>query len=706
MKKIASFILAALCSTFVIYAERIGVENIAIKPGETAQVDIALSNERINLVAFQMDFVLPDGISINKSECRLSARIVDEEQTLTVGKLESGAIRLTSTSLALTPIRETNGTLITLSLTAEKSFVNGQIVIENIRLITSDSERIVAEDVSFTIKSLHQLVYELDGKEYKTFELEYGAVITSEDEPSKEGYTFSGWSEIPEIMPAHDVTVKGSFTVNTYKLTYELDGKEYKIFEMEYGAAISPEDNPSKEGYTFSGWSDVPETMPDHDVTVTGTFSVNTYKLTYELDGKEYKIFELEYGASITPEDNPSKEGYTFSGWSEIPEVMPAHDVTVKGTFTVNKYKLTYELDGEEYKTFELEYGAAITSEEEPSKEGYTFSGWSEIPETMPARDVTVKGTFTVNTYRLTYELDGKEYKTYEIDYGTAITPEIPTKEGYTFSGWNDIPETMPAHDVTVKGSFTINTYKLTYELDGKEYKTFELEYGAAIAPETELSKEGYSFSGWSEIPETVPAHDVTVKGTFTVNKYKLTYEIDGKEYKVYEMEYGATITPEDNPSKEGYTFSGWGEIPEVMPAHDVTVKGTFAVNTYKLTYELDGKKYKTFDLEYGTAIIPENEPTKEGYSFSGWSDIPETMPAHDVTVKGTFTVNKYKLTYELDGKEYKTFELEYGAAITPENEPTKEGYTFSGWSVIPETMPAHDVTVKGSFTINTYKLT
>ena len=121
------------------------------------------------------------------------------------------------------------------------------------------------------------------------------------------------------------------------------------------------------------------------------------YTITYMVDDEEYVAHYLKVGVTITAEEEPTKEGYTFSGWSEIPETMPAHDVTVTGTFSVNKYKLIYMVDGEEYKTSEVEYGTTITAEEEPTKEGYTFSGWSEIPETMPAHDVTVTGTFEKN---------------------------------------------------------------------------------------------------------------------------------------------------------------------------------------------------------------------------------------------------------------------------------------------------------------------
>ena len=425
----------------------------------------------------------------------------------------------------------------------------------------------------------------------------------------------------------------------------------------------------------------------------------NQYVLTYIVDGNIYKSISINCGEAITPEPVPTKEGYTFSGWSEIPETMPAHDVTVTGSFTINKYKLTYIVDGEEYKSYKIEFGATITPEAEPTKEGYTFSGWSGLPETMPANDVTVTGTFTINKYKLTYSVDGEEYKSYEIEYGSTITSETePTKEGYTFSGWSDIPETMPAKDVTVTGTFTVNKYKLTYSVDGEEYKSYDIEYGSTITSETEPTKEGYTFSGWSDLPETMPAKDVTVTGTFTVNKYKLTYSVDGEEYKSYDIEYGSTITSETEPTKEGYTFSGWNDLPETMPAKDVTVTGTFTVNKYKLTYSVDGEEYKSYDIEYGSTITSETEPTKEGYTFSGWSDLPETMPANDVTVTGTFTINKYKVTYMIDGEVYQTVEVEYGSTITPPNPGDREGYDFA-WGDYPSTMPAKDITINGSYT-------
>ena len=360
-------------------------------------------------------------------------------------------------------------------------------------------------------------------------------------------------------------------------------------------------------------------------------------KLIYKIDGVVYKTVTYAVGETIVPEPAPTKEGYTFSGWSEIPATMPNHDVIVNGSFTINKYKLIYMVDGAEYKKYDVEYGAAITPEPAPTKEGHTFSGWSEIPKTMPTHDVTVTGSFTINKYKLVYKVDGAEYKSYELEFGATITPEpAPTKEGYTFSGWSEIPATMPAHDVTVTGSFTKGAYKLTYMVDGEVYKTISYDYGATITPEPAPVKDGYTFSGWSEIPATMPAHDVTVTGSFTINKYKLTYTVDGAEYKSYELEFGATITPEPAPTKEGYTFSGWSEIPETMPAHDVTVTGSFTVNQYTITYIIDNEVYTTQTVDYGSTIVPPTIPEREGYDFA-WGDYPETMPAYDITIYGTY---------------------------------------------------------------------
>ena len=191
--------------------------------------------------------------------------------------------------------------------------------------------------------------------------------------------------------------------VPKHTLAYTVDGTTYKTYTIEEGETVSAEAEPTKEGYTFSGWSDIPSTMPDHDVTVTGSFTINKYKLTYMVDGEDYISSDVEYGATITPETAPTKEGYTFSGWSEIPMTMPAEDVTISGTFTINKYTITYIIDGEVFKSMEVEYNSVITPPDAPAQDGYDFA-WADVPETMPASDITIYGAYTTGISSLSME--------------------------------------------------------------------------------------------------------------------------------------------------------------------------------------------------------------------------------------------------------------------------------------------------------------
>ena len=412
------------------------------------------------------------------------------------------------------------------------------------------------------------------------------------------------------------------------------------------GSTLSLSATPA-EGHHFVQWSDGSTdnprniTVSTEDITLTAEFALSSYRLTYTLDGVSFKETDVLYGTALTAEPNPVKEGYTFSGWQGLPETMPAHDVEVTGTFSINSYKAVFKIGDDVIDTKMIVFGDAVTAPEAPTKEGYTFAGWQNKPETMPAHDIEVIGSYTVNKYALTYKVDGEEYKKVEVDFGTTLTPEPnPVKEGYTFSGWQGLPETMPAHDVEVTGTFSINSYKAVFKIGDDVIDTKMIVFGDAVTAPEAPTKEGYTFAGWQNKPETMPAHDIEVIGSYTVNKYALTYKVDGEEYIKVEVDFGTTITPEPNPVKEGYTFSGWQGLPETMPAHDVEVTGTFSINSYRLTVYLDGKLYKDETLEYGTPIDLPDPEVAEGRVFSGWDiTVPETMPAHDVEIHGTTTI-------------------------------------------------------------------
>lgn len=544
--------------------------------------------------------------------------------------------------------------------------------------------------------NVYRIVYMVDGVEYRVENVSYGSKVTAIAAPTKEGHTFSGWSGVPATMPAKDVTVNGSFTVNSYTMTYMVDGKVYKTESLTYGSKVTAVAAPTKEGHTFSGWSEIPTTMPARDVTVTGAFTVNSYTVTFILEGEVLAEYTLQYGSAIEVPEAPQKDGLTFGGWGKVPDTMPAQDLVFEGSYMNNPYTIIYIVDGVEYHRALVEYGSAITLIAAPTKEGHTFSGWSEAPETMPAGDITVTGSFTVNNYTIIYMVDGEVYKTESLAYGSAVTAiAVPTKEGHTFSGWSGVPATMPAEDVTISGTFTVNTYTITYMVDGEVYQTVIVTYGATITLIDAPAKDGYTFSGWLDAPRTMPAHDVTINGHFVTDTYTVTYMVDGEVYKTFQVAYGTEIPTVEVPSKEGYTFSVWSEIPTTMPAEDVIISGVFTINKYLVTFKIDGIVLAADSLEYGSVIIAPTVPEREGYTFSGWGEVAGTVPAHDVVYEGTYTANTYRVYYFVGAMLVHTEEVAYGEAI-PEYvyEPTEEGYTFLGWiGETYETMPAHDVT-------------
>ncbi len=179
------------------------------------------------------------------------------------------------------------------------------------------------------------------------------------------------------------------------------------------------------------------------------------------------------------------------------------------------KHLLTFVVDGETISTQELEEGAAIRAPEPEAREGYTFAWADAIPETMPAADLTINGAYTKNTYAVTFIVDGEEFAKYELEYGSDITaPQMEEREGYTFAWTDEIPATVPASNVEIKGAYTPNKYTVTWMLNGEVYTEMSIPFGEAI-PDVEVkSDERYTFAGWEYVPETMPAQDVIIVGS------------------------------------------------------------------------------------------------------------------------------------------------------------------------------------------------
>ncbi|MBO5788902.1 MAG: InlB B-repeat-containing protein, partial [Clostridia bacterium] len=177
-----------------------------------------------------------------------------------------------------------------------------------------------------------------------------------------------------------------------------------------------------------------------------------SFTLTMLVDGEVWESQTVEKGKRLSSMPKPTKEHHTFSGWDKVPSRMPARDLTVEGHFVPNTYKLSFCVGEETLCTLELAYGAPVECPEAPEREGHTFVGWQNLPETMPGEDTIVEGVFQPQTYQITYVIRNAENKaattsfTYPCVFGAPIPPmDLPQKDYYTFSGWENLPETMPA---------------------------------------------------------------------------------------------------------------------------------------------------------------------------------------------------------------------------------------------------------------------
>jgi len=210
------------------------------------------------------------------------------------------------------------------------------------------------------------------------------------------------------------------------------------------------------------------DSVPADVTELTVQWTAPTYTVTLHANGgtiNNGNVTEYTYGVGATLPTDVMRTGYTFKGWY-YNENLTGSPVTAIGDtetgnkeywakWEINQYTVTVKPEnGEADITITQDYGTPITAPADPTREGYTFIGWDrEIPTTMPAEDMTITAKWKVNSYTITFDTaGGSEIAPITQDYGTQIAaPADPTREGYTFIGWDKaIPATMPAENITV----------------------------------------------------------------------------------------------------------------------------------------------------------------------------------------------------------------------------------------------------------------
>ena len=577
-----------------------------------------------------------------------------------------------------------------------------------------------ARDTTFTAqwnRNSYLLTFVGEGQTISEASVLFDDPITTPDvTPTKEGYTFTGWDPQQALtMPAHDQVYTAQFTINQYKVTFVANGVIVKSEDQDFGSAIIAPDAPPVGGNTFLGWNpNVDTTVPAHDVTYTASYDRNDYYATFIVDDEVKQNSQVTFGDPIVAPIDPEKQGYTFTGWQPaLPQAMPDYDMAFTATFELNKYAVTWKVD-EQTRVDSVTYLSPITKPGDPTKEGHTFIRWdNEIPATMPAEDLTFTAQFSVNKYLVKFVVDSEVFKADSIAYGDPITAEAPVKTGYTFTGWSPALEegaTVPAKDVTYTAQFSINQYSVTFKTNETDtLSTIKQDYASEIVAPDAPRKTGFTFKGWTpEVPATVPDNDLVFVANYERNSYLASFVVDGDTVSQTVL-YGSEITKLADPVKNGFTFTGWTPtIPVAMPDGNLTFTAGWSRNNYNVNWLADGDTLRVDTLAFETIIVRPENPIKEGYSFTGWDTvIPDSMPANDLTFTAQFTINQYTMTFVLDnGQENIVKKQDYATALEAPV-PTKTGFTFKGWSTaVPATVPAQDSTFTAQWERNSYKLT
>ncbi len=261
------------------------------------------------------------------------------------------------------------------------------------------------------------------------------------------GYPYLRWQASATVY--HTVTFK------------DHDDTTLKTEEVEEGTSATPPADPTRTGYTFTGW-DVDFSNVTGSLTITAQYTINSYTLTFDsAGGSAVDSITQNYGTAITPPANPTKTGYTFTAWDPvIPANVPANNQTHTAQWSINSYDLIFQdYDATELQNTPYEFGANLTGHSnptDPTRTGYTFTGWDiSVPATMPAEEVVITAQYTPLQYELIYSAgingtvsgDTSQLVNYN-ENGTAVTA-VPSS-GYYFLKWDDDSTENPRTDEDV----------------------------------------------------------------------------------------------------------------------------------------------------------------------------------------------------------------------------------------------------------------
>lgn len=544
------------------------------------------------------------------------------------------------------------------------------------------------------------------------------SIVTDEDR-----YSITGFTCNTAISAKNGDRYNGAkfyYDRNSYRIVFMNRGSKEKELVRKYEQSIAdagytPTAPANMQDYTFGGWFDnqkcegsayvfTGKKMPAHNLTLYAKWVPKTYSVTvYDVDRTTVlRTFDVPMGGTIQENQMPEVTlgtGDSFLGWMDMQDHMPFHFDTeihrdyklYAKTGNAEQFEVTYALgdgsgkapvDSNKYARGAQAVVLPATGVTPP--EGKVFLYWSAAGDSTrcyPGGKLTVTGNMTLTavygqtteavtvTYHSNFAPD-KTYTTAEMPNNSKITLPgytglgLPENPGYTFAGWNTqangsgmtfrtgekvLVDTMAPgnhlYAIWAKGSYLL-TIHYVYASGGvaEQDHTEELGFGApysVISP----SIPGYT-ADKPVVTGTMPAAPVTVTVTYTAST--------GTPYEVHHylerLEGAYPYVPNEKDNLRGETgawtaaaaksydgFTPMGFAQEMIKANGSTVVKIFYTrNSYLLTYKdsLSAGVYASQTYKYGAAVTVIADPTKTGYTFTGWSPaVPDKMPAEARTV-------------------------------------------------------------------------
>ena len=402
-----------------------------------------------------------------------------------------------------------------------------------------------------------------------------GATLPTAGDMTYTGHTFVGWYD-NENLTGSPVTAIGDtetgnkeywakWEANTYTVTLNAGGGTINNgnvtgYTYGVGATLPTAGDMTYTGHTFKGWYDN-ENLTGSPVTAIGDtetgnkeywakWEANTYTVTLNAGGGTINNgnvtgYTYGVGATLPTAGDMTYTGHTFKGWYDNENLTGSPVTAIGDTETgnkeywakweINQYTVTVKPEnGKADITITQDYGTPITAPT-LTREGYQFNGWDKaFPTTMPAENMTITAKWKVNSYTITFDTTGgSEIAPITQDYGTAIVaPADPTREGYTFIGWDmEIPTTMPAENITLKARWK-DSEKPTGEIKISEnsWKAFlnNITFGLFFKDTQTVTINAADNSGES----------VTVEYLLS-NKELTKTELDGMTFTAYTAPFG-----------------------------------------------------------------------------------------------------------------------------------------------------------------------